>query len=97
MVILHNTDHYKYIEKQRKIDLIKYFNCVKKIYEGETIYLPKRLYEGDGIFKDINYFLSKNKDTISNIASTASSVADSIGKIGNTRIYTIKKIKYLTT
>ena len=71
MVIVHNSDMYKYVDKQTKVELIRYSNGVKKIYEGEAIYLPKRLYDGDGIVGDIINFISKNKDTIGNSASTA--------------------------
>ena len=95
MVIVHNTDMYKYIDKQRKVENIRYSNGVKKIYEGEAIYLPKRLYDGDGIIGDIINFISKNKDTIGNIASTASSVADSVGKISSNAIDVVRKIKEL--
>ena len=95
MVIVHNTDMYKYIDKQRKVESIRYSNGVKKIYEGEAIYLPKRLYDGDGIVGDIINFISKNKDTIGNIASTASSVVDTIGKVGNTTLDIVKKAREL--
>ena len=96
MVIVHNSDHHKYIDKQRRVEIIKYFNGVKKTsFDGGAFYLPKRLYEGESIFGDIINFISKNKDTISNVASAASSVADSVGKIGNTTLDTIKKIKEL--
>ena len=95
MVIVHNTDMYKYIDKQRKVERIRYSNGVKKIYEGEAIYGPKRLYDGDGIVGDIINFISKNKDTIGNIASTASSVVDTIGKVGNTTLDLIKKAREL--
>ena len=95
MVIVHNTDHHKYIDKQRKVETIRYSNGVKKIYEGEAIYLPRRVYEGENIFGDIFNFIAKNKDTITNGASATSSVVDSIGKIGNTTLDTIKKIKEL--
>ena len=84
MVIVHKTDMYKYVDKQKKVELIKYSNGVKKIYEGEAVYLTKRLYDVDGIVGDIINFISKNKDTIGYIASTASSVVDTIGKVGNT-------------
>ena len=75
--------------------MIKYSNGVKTVYNGSAIYLPRRLYNGENVFSDIFNFIAKNKDTISNVASAASSVADSVGKIGNTTIYTIKKIKEL--
>ena len=64
MVIVHDTDKYKYYDKQRKVDLIKYSNGVKKIYDGKAIYLPRRLYNGDGLFNDIVKFVSYNGDTI---------------------------------
>ena len=95
MVIVHNTDHHKYMDKQRKVKTIRYSNGVKKIFEGQAIYLPRRVYEGENIFGDIFNFIAKNKDTISNVASATSSVVDSIGKIGNTTLDTIKKIKEL--
>ena len=90
MVIVHNSDHHKYIDKQRRVEIIKYSNGVKKIYEVQAIYLPRRIYDGEKVFNDIFNFIAKNKDTISNVASAASSVADSVRKIGNTTIDTIK-------
>ena len=95
MVIVHNTDMYKYIDKQRKVENIKYSNGVKNVYDGKAIYLPKRIYEGENVFSDIFNFIAKNKDTISNVASATSSVVDSVGKIGNTTLDTIQKIKEL--
>ena len=83
MVIVHNSDMYKYVDKQKKVESIRYSNGVKKIYEGQAIYLPRRLYQGENVFSDIFNFIAKNKDTISNVASATSSVVDSIGKIGN--------------
>ena len=95
MVIVHDIDKYKYFDKQRKVELIKYSNGVKNIYDGKAIYLPRRVYEGENVFSDIFNFIAKNKDTISNVASSTSSVVDSIGKIGNTTLDTINKIKQL--
>ena len=95
MVIVHDIDKYKYFDKQRKVELIKYSNGVKTEYNGKAIYLPKRIYQGDNVFSDIFNFIAKNKDTISNVASATSSVVDSIGKIGNTTVDTINKIKEL--
>ena len=95
MVIVHDTDKYKYFDKQKKVELIKYSNGVKKIFEGHAIYLPRRVYEGENVFSDIFNFISKNKDTIGNIASTDSSVADSVGKISSNAIDVVKKIKEL--
>ena len=95
MVIVHNTDMYKYIDKQRKIELIKYSNGVKNIYDTKAVYLPRRIYEGENVFSDILNIIAKNKDTISNVASATSSVVDSIGKIGNTTLDTINTIKQL--
>ena len=34
MVIIHEWDKYKYYDKQRKVDIIKYSNGVKKVVEG---------------------------------------------------------------
>ena len=93
MVIVHNTDHHKYIDKQRTVETIKYSNGVKTIYESQAIYLPRRLYDNDGLFDNIVKFLSDNKDTISNISNIAGTVADAVGKIGTNTIYVIKKIK----
>ena len=95
MVFVHDSDKYNYYDKQKRVDLVKYSNGVKKIYEGTAIYLPRRIYKRENIFSDIFNFIAKNKDTISNVASAASSVADSVEKIGNTTIDTIKKIKEL--
>ena len=36
MVIVHDSDKYKYFDKQRKVDIIKYSNGVKKVVEGST-------------------------------------------------------------
>ena len=90
MVMVPNADHHKYINNQRRVEIIKYSNGVKKIYEGNAIYLPRRIYDGKNVFSDILNLIAKNKETISNVASAASSVADSVGKIGNTTINTIK-------
>ena len=91
---MHESVKYKYFDKQRRVEIIKYSNGVKKIsFAGGAFYLPKRLYEGESIFGDIINFISKNKDTISNVASAASSVADSVGKIDTTTSDTIKKLK----
>ena len=95
MVIVHDSDKYKYFDKQQKVELIKYSNGVKNVYDGKAIDLPKRIYEGENVFSDIFNFIVKNKDTISNVASATSSVVDSIGKIGNTTLDTINKIKQL--
>ena len=95
MVIVHDTDKYKYFDKQRKIELIKYSNGVKTVYNGKAIYLPRRSYEGDNVFSDIFNFIAKNKDTISNVASGTSSVVDSIGKVGNTTLDLVKKAREL--
>ena len=95
MVIVHDSDKYKYFDKQRKIELIKYSNGVKNIYNGKAIYLPRRIYEGENVFSDIFNFIAKNKDTISNVASAASSVADSVGKIGSNAVDVVKKIREL--
>ena len=91
MVIVHNIDMHKYIDKQRKVDLIKYFNGVKTVYDGSPIYLPRRLYNGDGLFDNIVKFVSDNRDTIKNIAGVAGTVADAVGKIGTNTIDVVKK------
>ena len=67
----------------------------KTSFDGGVFYLPKRLYEGESIFGDIINFISKNKNTISNVASATSSVADSVGKIGSNAIDVVTKIKEL--
>ena len=71
MVIVHDTDKYKYINKQRKVKTIRYSNGVNKIFEGQAIYLPRRVYEKENIFSNIFNFIAKCKDTISNVASAA--------------------------
>ena len=95
MVIVHNTDLYKYIDKNKKVQSIRYSNGVKNVYDGKAIYLPRKIYEGENVFSDIVNFISKNKDTIGNIASTASSVVDTIGKVGNTTLDLVRKAKEL--
>ena len=95
MVIVHDSDKYKYFDKQRKVEFIKYSNGVKNIYDGKAIYLPRRLYNGDGLFNDIVKFVSDNKDTISNISNVTGTVADAVGKIGTNAIDVVRKIKEL--
>ena len=96
MVIVHNTDMHKYYDKQRRVEIIKYSNGVKKTqFDGGAIYLLCRLYDGDGLFNDIVKFVSDNKDTIKNIAGVASSVVDSIGKVGTTTLDIVKKAREL--
>ena len=56
MVIVHDSDKYKYFDKQRKVELSKYNNDVKTIYNGFAIYLPRRLYDGENVFSDIVNF-----------------------------------------
>ena len=95
MVIVHNTDLYKYIDKNKKVESIRYSNGVKNVYDGKAIYLPRKIYEGENVFSDIVNFISKNKETIGNIASTASSVVDTIGKVGNTTLDLVRKAREL--
>ena len=90
MVIVHSTDMHKYYGKQKLVDLIKYSNVVKTVYDGSAIYLPRRLYDGDELFDNIVKFVSDNQDTIKYIAGVASSVADSIGKVGINAIDVVK-------
>ena len=61
MVIVHDTDKYKYFDKQKKVELIKYSNGVKKVYDGKAIYLPRRIYEGENVFSDIFNLLRRTK------------------------------------
>ena len=95
MVIVHDSDKYKYYDKQRKVDIIKYSNGVKKVVEGSAFYLPRRIYNGDGIFNDITKFVSDNKDVIKNIAEVVTSVADTVGKIGSTANDIVRKVREL--
>ena len=53
MVIVHDSDKYKYFDKQRKVDIIKYSNGVKKVVKGSAFYLPRRRYDGENLFGDI--------------------------------------------
>ena len=46
MTIVHEFDKHKYYDKQRRVDIIKYSNRVKKIHEGGAFYLPRRQYAG---------------------------------------------------
>ena len=61
MVIVHDSDKYKYFDKQRRVEIIKYINGVKKIYEGQAIYLPRRIYDGENVFSDIFNLLLRTK------------------------------------
>ena len=85
----------KYYDKQRQIETIKQSNRVKNIYSGSAIYLPRRIYKKENVFSDIFNFIAINKEPISNVASASCFVADSVGKIGNTTLDTIKKIHKL--
>ena len=93
MVIVHEFDRHKYYDKQRRVDIIKYSNGVKTIVEGSAFYLPRRQYDGENLFYNIIKFVSDNKDTITNIAGVASSVADTVGKVGSTAIDIVKKAR----
>ena len=95
MVIVHNSDKCKYFDKQRKVELIKYRNGVKNIYDGKAIYLRRHLYNSDGLFNDIVKFVSDNKDIIKNIAGVAGTVAESVGKIGASTLDIVKKARAL--
>ena len=61
MVIVHDTDKYKYFDKQRKVELIRYSNGVKNVYDGKAVYLPRRLYNGYGLLDNIVKFVSDNR------------------------------------
>ena len=47
MVIVHDTDKYKYNDKQKRVDLVKYSNGEKTVYDKSVINLPCSLYNGD--------------------------------------------------
>ena len=95
MVIVHDSDKYKYFDKQRKVDIIKYSNGVKKVVEGSAFYLPRRMYNGENLFGDIIKFVSDNKDVIKNITGVAGTVADAVGKVGSTTLDIVKKAREL--
>ena len=67
----------------------------KTQFDWGAFYLPRRLYDGDGLFNDIVKFVFDNKDTIKNIAGVASSVADTVGKVGSTTLDLVKKSREL--
>ena len=54
--------------------------------------MPRRLYDGDGVFDNIVTFVLDNRDTIQNIASVASTVADAVGMIGTNTIDVVKTL-----
>ena len=66
---------------------------MKKIVEGSAFYLPRRQYDGENLFGDIIKFVIDNKDTIKNIAGVASSVADTVNKVGSTTLDIVKKAR----
>ena len=45
MVIVHDSDKYKYFDKQRKVELVNYSSSVKNIYIGKEINLLRRCYK----------------------------------------------------
>ena len=61
MVIVHDTDKYKYFDKQRKVKLIKYSNGVKNIYDGKAIYLPKKFMKVKTYFQIFLILLRRTK------------------------------------
>jgi len=98
MVIVHEADMYKYIDKHQMYD--KYLVGSKKYQKGtvkgSALYLPRRqYYDGSNIFGDIVKFVSENKDTIKNIAGVTGYVVNTLGKVAGTTIDTIKQIKEL--
>ncbi len=98
MPIIHKNEMYKYKPKQQLREQIKFGNGVSNFYDGRSLYLPKKQYYGEGEGQglgDIIKFVSENKDLIKDIASTAGSVADTVGKVGTNTIDIIKKIKEL--
>ena len=95
MVIVFEIDKHKYYDKQRRVDIIKNLNGVKKIHKGGAFYLPRRQYDNENIFGDIIKFVSDNKDTIKNIAGVASSVADTVIKVVSTTLDIVKKAREL--
>ena len=95
MVIVHEFDKHKWYDKQRRVDIIKYSNGIKKIHKGGEFYLLRRQYNGENIYGDIIKFVSDNKDTIKNIAGVASSVADTVNKVESTTLDIVKKAREL--
>ena len=92
MVIVQESDKHKFYDKQRKVDIIKYSTGVTKTqFDGGAFILPRKLYDGDGLFNNIVQFVSNNKDTIEAITKVASSVANTIGKVGSTTLDIVKK------
>ena len=89
MVIIHQSDLPKYIDKNQ----IQHITGSSKIIRGNALYLPRKNYSGENIFGDIVSFVSKNKDTISNVASAVGDVAKAVGSVTGTTVDTIKKIK----
>ncbi len=95
-VIVHKSEAYKYKPKQQMREKIKYRNGVSNLFDGRSLYLPKKQYysQGEGLGDIIN-FVSENKDLIKDIAGTVGSVVDTVGKVGTTTVDIIKKIKEL--
>ena len=58
MVIVNEFDKHKYYDKQRRVDIIKYSNGVKKIHESGDFYLPRRHYDNESIFGDIIKYIN---------------------------------------
>ena len=57
MLIVHDSDKYKYYYYQLKDEIIKYTSDIQKIYNVKAKYLPRRLHNNDRLFYNIITFV----------------------------------------
>ena len=99
MVIILDRDRIDYVDKNEIKKLKSYGGSIwLPKYQGSAFYLPQEIDEGDGftdMFGNVVKFISDNKDTIKNVADTASSVVSAASSVAGNVIDNIKKVKEL--
>ena len=94
MVYIQNSLKKNYIQKQRKVEEVKYGNGIYSPSIGKAIFLPIKKYHGESITDVLNW-VSSDQDMLKNVANTTANVVDSAGKVTNTVLDTVKRIKEL--
>jgi hypothetical protein len=99
MTIILDRDRNEYVDKSEIKKLKSYGNALwLPKYTGDAFYLPQDVDDGEGIsdvFGNVVKFISDNKDTIKNVADTASSVVSAASSVAGNVIDNIKKVKEL--
>ena len=96
-----NVENYVYNNREKRFNL-KYNNKVhnggrifSKYQRGNALYLPsKRVYQGESIMDIVRTGINFIKDNAENIKTLGSTVGE-VGKVINTGVDSIKKIKEL--